>query len=57
VNPAGCCPAAHGRLHAQNTHLGIRDTDTELAPTARTERRYSRFGADPWNGLIEQDHG
>ena len=27
-------PAGHGRLHAQNTHLGIADTVTALASTA-----------------------
>jgi 8-oxo-dGTP pyrophosphatase MutT (NUDIX family) len=35
VNPAGYCPPAHGRPRAPNTHLGIGETGTELAPDAR----------------------
>ena len=33
-------PAAHGRLRAQNTHLGIGETGTELALTAAPNGGY-----------------
>jgi len=31
----------HGRLGAQNTHPGTGETASELAPTARAERRFA----------------
>jgi hypothetical protein len=47
ASPAGYCPAAHGRLPAQNTHLGIGETGTELAPDARASQEISHAGRGP----------
>jgi hypothetical protein len=35
----------------------IRPTGGDLIFDHPYNGGYSRFGADPWNGLIEQDHG
>jgi hypothetical protein len=38
LSPAGCCPAAHGRLRAQSTRLGI-GKQAGPGPVADAERR------------------
>ena len=50
-------PAAHGRLRAQNTHLGIVETGTELTSTARAERLFafalgSRYVTDEHRSIV-----